>query len=36
MRIVYRISAKGIIEGVALGPRKTIYEETFRIVKASL
>ncbi|OKY75640.1 MAG: hypothetical protein BM485_07935 [Desulfobulbaceae bacterium DB1] len=36
MRIVYRISAKGIIEVVALGPRKSIYEETFRIVKASL
>ncbi len=27
MRIVYRISAKGIIEVVAPGLRKTIYEE---------
>ena len=32
MRIVYRISSKGIIEVVALGPRKTIYEETFRLI----
>lgn len=32
MRIVYRVSSKGVIEVVALGPRKTIYEETFRII----
>ncbi|MFZ5762077.1 MAG: type II toxin-antitoxin system RelE family toxin [Thermodesulfobacteriota bacterium] len=32
MRIVYRVSGKGVIEIVALGPRKTIYEETFRII----
>jgi mRNA interferase RelE/StbE len=32
-RIIYRISAKNIIEIVAIGPRTTIYEETFRIIK---
>ena len=32
-RIVYRISTKNIIEIVAIGPRTTIYEETFRIIK---
>jgi mRNA interferase RelE/StbE len=32
-RIIYRISAKQIIEVVTIGPRKTIYEETYRIIK---
>ena len=32
-RIIYRISTKKIIEIVAIGPRKTIYEETFRMIK---
>ena len=32
-RIIYRISTKSIIEIVAIGPRATIYEETFRIIK---
>ncbi|MEX1347887.1 MAG: type II toxin-antitoxin system RelE/ParE family toxin [Desulfobacterales bacterium] len=32
-RIIYRISTENIIDLVAIGPRKTIYEETFRIVK---
>jgi mRNA interferase RelE/StbE len=32
MRIVYRLSAKRIIEVVTIGPRKIIYEETFRII----
>ena len=32
-RIIYRISTKNIIEIVAMGPRNTIYEETFRIIK---
>jgi mRNA interferase RelE/StbE len=32
-RIIYRISSKEIIEIVAIGPRKTIYEETYRIIK---
>ena len=32
-RIVYRIAGKNIIEIVAIGPRKRIYEETYRIIK---
>ena len=32
-RIVYRISAKQIIDIVAIGPRRTIYEETYRLIK---
>jgi mRNA interferase RelE/StbE len=32
-RIIYRISSKKIIDVVAIGPRKTIYEETYRIIK---
>jgi mRNA interferase RelE/StbE len=32
-RIIYRLSSKQIIEVVAIGPRKTIYEETYRIMK---
>lgn len=32
-RIIYRISTKKIIEIVAIGPRKTIYEETYRMIK---
>ena len=32
-RIIYRISSKQIIDIVAIGPRKTIYEETYRIIK---
>ena len=32
-RIIYRISSKQIIDVVAIGPRKTIYEETYRIIK---
>jgi mRNA interferase RelE/StbE len=32
-RIIYRISSKEIIDIVAIGPRKTIYEETYRIIK---
>ena len=32
-RIIYRISSKQIIEIVAVGPRKTIYEETYRIIR---
>jgi len=31
-RIVYRIGSRGIIELIAIGPRKTIYEETFRLI----
>ncbi len=32
-RIIYRISSKKIIDIVAIGPRKIIYEETYRIIK---
>ena len=32
-RIIYRISSKSIIEIIAIGPRKTIYEETYRMIK---
>ncbi len=32
-RIIYRISSKQIIDVVAIGPRKIIYEETYRIIK---
>ena len=32
-RIIYRISSKQIIDVVTIGPRKTIYEETYRIIK---
>lgn len=31
-RIIYRLSPKGSIEVVALGPRKHIYEETFMLI----
>ena len=32
-RIIYRISTESIIDIVAIGPRTTIYEETFRMIK---
>lgn len=32
-RIMYRVSPKQTIEIVAIGPRKTIYEETYRLIK---
>ena len=32
-RIIYRISSKQTIEIVAVGPRRSIYEETYRIIK---
>lgn len=32
-RIIYKISTKREIAIVAIGPRKYIYEETFRIIK---
>jgi mRNA interferase RelE/StbE len=33
-RVVYKtVKDKGIIEIVAIGPRKTIYEETLRLLK---
>ncbi|MBE9504421.1 MAG: type II toxin-antitoxin system RelE/ParE family toxin [Proteobacteria bacterium] len=32
-RIVYRIAKGPVVEIVAIGPRKRIYEETYRLVK---
>jgi mRNA interferase RelE/StbE len=32
-RIIYRLSSRGTIEIVAIGPRKIIYELTYRIVR---
>ena len=32
-RIIYRVIGEKEIEIIAIGPRKNIYEETFRIVK---
>ena len=32
-RIIYRISSKQIIDVAAVGPRKNIYEETYRIIR---
>jgi mRNA interferase RelE/StbE len=31
-RIIYRLGADKIVELVAVGPRKTIYEETYRLL----
>ncbi len=31
-RLIYRIHSKIIIEIIAIGPRKNIYEETFRLI----
>jgi len=32
-RIIYRTSSRGTVEIVAVGPRRTIYELTYRMVK---
>jgi mRNA interferase RelE/StbE len=32
-RIIYRVSSEECIEIVAVGPRKTIYEETLKLLK---
>jgi mRNA interferase RelE/StbE len=32
-RIIYRKPSRGIIDIVAIGPRRYIYEETYRLVK---
>jgi len=34
-RVIYRISGKQEIELVAVGPRKTIYEETYHLIKST-
>lgn len=33
-RIVYRVGARRTVEIVTVGPRKTIYEQTLRLVRA--
>jgi mRNA-degrading endonuclease RelE of RelBE toxin-antitoxin system len=33
VRIVYRVSPRRVIELVAIGPRRTIYEETLRLLR---
>ncbi len=32
-RIIYRMSSKNIIEIIAIGPRRIIYELTYRIIR---
>ena len=32
-RVIYRVAPRRLIELVALGPRRTIYEETFRLLR---
>jgi mRNA interferase RelE/StbE len=34
-RIIYKVASKRIIEIVAIGPRKTVYEETYRLLKGT-
>ena len=33
IRIIYAIASKTLIEIVTIGPRRTVYEETYRIIK---
>jgi mRNA interferase RelE/StbE len=32
-RIIHKVASKRIIEIVAIGPRNTVYEETYRLLK---
>ena len=32
-RIIYKVASRRIIEIVAVGPRQTVYEETYRLLK---
>jgi mRNA interferase RelE/StbE len=32
-RIVYRVARRRVIEVIAVGPRRTIYEETYRLIR---
>ena len=32
-RIIYRTSGRGCIDIIAIGPRRVIYEETYRIIR---
>jgi len=33
LQIIYRLQKPGLIDIAAIGPRKTIYEDTFRLLK---
>lgn len=33
LRIIYRMARGGVVDIIAIGPRRTIYEETFRLLK---
>ncbi len=33
LRIVYRVAARRLIDLVAIGPRRTIYQETLRLLR---
>lgn len=33
LRVICRVAKPGVIEIIAIGPRRTIYAETFRLVK---
>ncbi len=35
-RIIYRLASKRIIEVVTIGPRKRIYEETYKLISRKL
>jgi mRNA interferase RelE/StbE len=32
-RVIYKVASKRVVEIVAIGPRRTIYEETYRLLK---
>ncbi len=32
LRLIYRVSSGKIVEIIAIGPRKNIYEETFKLI----
>jgi mRNA interferase RelE/StbE len=34
-RIIYRVAARRLIDLVAIGPRRTIYQETLRLLRRS-
>ena len=33
LRIIYQVSSRQFIELIAIGPRRTIYEDTYRLIK---
>ncbi len=36
LRIIYRVGLKKEVEVVAIGPRKSIYEETFKLLRKEI